>query len=585
MVKNTQTGLKEIKGFASRCKYLAIIGAAAVAVAWPSAGYTQAAAEKPAEATKAAPAKPAARKVKAAKASANPAASCTSSAPAVHVNIPHGKSVTLNLKQLSLPEPAWLRSIADPSVVKISPLTSRVARSQFSLFGLKIGSTNMTFQTKDGRCSNIELSVGADTSAVQAKIRELLPHETDIRVVAAADSLVLTGTAVDAASVDKAMSIAKAFLPKGGGGSATGSTPPGGVSMAGAGAAKGATGAENGANAPLMTQIVINPVGSQQPSAAASSGNIINMLTVAAPQQVMLEVKVAEVSKSLLDKLGMKFNWTTHNGSWTHNLISNFLTGTTTNPTKATFTATKSNGNIIGLDAQKTDGLVKILAEPNVMAVSGQEGSFLAGGKIYIPVPQSNGVGGAGSVTLEEKEFGVGLKFLPTVLAGGRINIRVSPEVSELARIDFAGSSGITGSNIIIPVITTRRAATTVQLYDGQSFAIGGLIKSNTSANINALPMLGEVPVLGALFRSTDFQQDRTELVFVITPRLVKPLPANYTLPTDRVADPNRFEYFLGGRLEGEKKNTSQPAAGTASPAVMQEPAPSVNGVPAGFEN
>ena len=155
---------------------------------------------------------------------------------------------------------------------------------------------------------------------------------------------------------------------------------------------------------------------------------------------------------------------------------------------------------------------MRILAEPNVMAISGQEGSFLAGGKIFIPVAQDNN-----KVTLEEKEFGVGLRFTPTVLAGGRINLQVAPEVSELSRegVGFT-ASGVPGSSIL-PLITTRRASTTVQLYDGQSFAIGGLIKNNLATSLKGLPVLGEVPILGALFRSTDFQQDRTELVFVIT--------------------------------------------------------------------
>ena len=189
---------------------------------------------------------------------------------------------------------------------------------------------------------------------------------------------------------------------------------------------------------------------------------------------------------------------------------------------------------------------MRILAEPNVMAISGQEGSFLAGGKIFIPVAQDNN-----KVTLEEKEFGVGLRFTPTVLSGGRINLKVAPEVSELSRegVGFT-ASGLPGS-AILPLITTRRASTTVQLYDGQSFAIGGLIKNNLTTSLKGLPILGEVPILGALFRSTDFQQDRTELVFVITAHLVKPLPPNYTLPTDGVVAPSRAELLLGGRLEG----------------------------------
>ena len=184
------------------------------------------------------------------------------------------------------------------------------------------------------------------------------------------------------------------------------------------------------------------------------------------------------------------------------------------------------------------------------MAVSGQEGSFLAGGRIFIPVAQNGGANG-GTVTLEEKEFGVGLRFTPTVLGGGRINIRVAPEVSELSREGVGLSARGVAGGAILPLLTTRRATTTVQLQDGQSFAIGGLIRDNLSQNIRALPVLGEVPVLGALFRSSDFQSDRSELVFIVTPRLVQPLPADISLPTDGYRPPGRAEFFLGGKMEG----------------------------------
>ncbi|MFL6676373.1 MAG: type II and III secretion system protein family protein, partial [Massilia sp.] len=175
-------------------------------------------------------------------------------------------------------------------------------------------------------------------------------------------------------------------------------------------------------------------------------------------------------------------------------------------------------------------------------------------------------------VTLEEKEFGVGLRFTPTVLSGGRINLQVAPEVSELSREGAGFSvSGMPGASIL-PLITTRRASTTVQLYDGQSFAIGGLIKNNMTTGIKGLPVLGELPILGALFRSTDYQQDRTELLFVITAHLVKPLPPDYTLPTDKVAEPSRAALMLGGRLE------------SAPPAKVERVAPRTAPSASGFE-
>jgi pilus assembly protein CpaC len=219
--------------------------------------------------------------------------------------------------------------------------------------------------------------------------------------------------------------------------------------------------------------------------------------------------------------------------------------------TASTLSGTNNrNGDKLSADAQRKDGLIKVLAEPNIMAISGQDASFLAGGKIFIPVSQDS-ASGSNKITLEEKEFGVGVKFTPTVLEGGRINLKVLSEVSDLNK-DGIGitASGISGT-AILPSFTTRRAATTVQLFDGQSFAIGGLIKSNATANIKALPGLGEVPVLGALFSSNDFQTDQTELVFIITPHLVKPLPADYKLPTDGYIQPSRAEFFLGGKMEG----------------------------------
>jgi pilus assembly protein CpaC len=281
---------------------------------------------------------------------------------------------------------------------------------------------------------------------------------------------------------------------------------------------------------------------------------IVNLLQVTDAQQVMLEVKVAEVSKILLDKLGVSVTGSPTSGSVTYSILSNFLTGSA-----GTVGINRASGSGVNLDAEKKDSLIKILAEPNVMAISGQEGSFLAGGRILIPVGQDS-VGGFGRVTLEEKEFGVGLKFTPTVLSGGRINLRVAPEVSELSR-EGIGISSVNGSRSVLPLITTRRASTTVQLADGQSFAIGGLIKNNVTANIKAFPILGEIPILGALFRSSDFQRDRTELVFIVTPRLVKPLPADYRLPTDGVLDPSRKDLFIDGKLEGGGQSKSDDGA------------------------
>jgi pilus assembly protein CpaC len=229
------------------------------------------------------------------------------------------------------------------------------------------------------------------------------------------------------------------------------------------------------------------------------------------------------------------------------------------------------------VDAEKQDGLVRILAEPNIVSISGQEASFLAGGRIFIPVSQAVAGTGVPTITLEEKDFGVGLRFTPTVIDGDLINLRVAPEVSEPLKQGTPFTSA-NGNTAIFPTFLTRRAQTTVQLKDGQSVAIAGLIKNNVIENIRRFPVLGDVPILGALFRSSEFATDRTELMFIVTVRLVKPLPTNYTTPAEAWTPPNRAEFFLNGQLEGSghpdvppsgpQRQALPPAAGSTEPAA-----------------
>ena len=430
---------------------------------------------------------------------------------------------------MRLPEPVQHRSVGNPLVVQ----ALMVAPDTLYIAGVDVGTTNMIIQSRSGLCSVLDITVAMDPSALQATLAAALPDENDIKVLAAADALVLTGTVSDATAAVRAVELAGAYVRR-----------------------------------PLRALTVPDKEdavsqnqreGQNQGGATAAAARVVNMLAVRAPQQVQLEVKIAEVSKTLLDRLEAGVTWRFGSGSWGATLLSNFISGTA----NASLQATKGAGRTLTGAAEKQDGLVRVLAEPNVMAISGQEGTFLVGGKFYIPVAQDNN-----RVTLEEKEFGVGLRFTPTVLGGGRINLRVAPEVSELSRdgigISVTGFSG----TAIMPVVTTRRATTTVQLYDGQSFAIGGLIKSNLVANLKGIPVLGELPVLGALFRSTDYQQDRTELVFVITAHLVKPLSGNgYQLPTDKVGEPSRAAVMLGGQLEGPPPPATT-AASARAPAT-----------------
>lgn len=454
--------------------------------------------------------------------------------------------------------------VADVDVLLLSP-------REIYLLGKTVGATNIIMLDRNGQCTLLDVSVGVDTAALAATFKELLPTENSIKVTSAADSLVLQGTVSDAAAADRVIDIASAYVRR----------VSGGAQMQG--------------------------------TRAAVQDQIINLMSIAAPQQVMLEVKVAEISKALLDQFGINFS-RAYASSGTMKFLTGILggnallTGRLAGMSNATVglglanvlsagsaasgisspagSVKSENGTVtewpmgtgksattVSVEAQKQDGLLKILAEPTIMAISGQTGSFNAGGKIFIPVAQNTGGGTA--ITLEEKPFGVGLNFTPTVLGDGRINLKVALEVSELSAQGVTITSTNTGGTQILPAFTQRLANTTVQLMDGQSFAIGGLIKNNVTTNVTAFPFLGELPIIGALFRSTSFQNDRSELVFVVTPRLVKPLPPDYALPTDGYVPPTRSDLILEGRLEGQKSDTPAPAPAEPAPAPAPATPPS----------
>ena len=448
------------------------------------------------------------------------------------LTLPLGKSTLVKL-----PEPLASRTVGNQSIVQ----AKMIAPQTLYLLGVDIGSSNMIIQGKSGACTIVDVTVILDPDSLQQNLSELFPEEKNIKVTAASDSLILSGTVEDAITANRIVDIARAYVRR--------KTQPANVGQSASdGNNQGAKQTEKGDDF---------DVGLGQYDSRVNF-RIINMLSVSAQQQVMLEVKVAEVSKTLLDKLGASLSLSQTSGSWTYRLLTDFLS-TAGSATGGAISGFKNADKNFAIDAEKRDGLIKILAEPTIMAISGQEGSFLAGGTIFIPVAQQNNNGGS-TITLEEKEFGVGVKFTPTVLAGGRINLKVAPEVSELNREGVGISATGFSGTAILPAFTTRRASTTVQLMDGQSFAIGGLIKNNTTTNIKAFPILGEIPILGALFRSTDFQKDKTELIFIVTPHLVKPLTnTQVRLPTDRYVDPSRTDIFLKGKMEGNLPHNAPP--------------------------
>lgn len=314
---------------------------------------------------------------------------------------------------------------------------------------------------------------------------------------------------------------------------------------------------------------------------------LINHMTIDAPTQVNLRVRVAEISRQVVKQLGVNWDAIGHVGSFALGLASgspvvgvqsgtngaltpgapslipgnvnngyfiqrNTGPGGTTDSLLAGLNTRTLNINSV-IDALDQNGLVKILAEPNLTAMTGETASFLAGGEFPILVPQT-----LGQVTIQFKQFGVQLSFTPVVLSGGRISLRVRPEVSELSTTGQIQLNGYT-----VPGLTTRRAETTIELGSGQSFAIGGLLQNNATSTVNRYPGLGNLPVLGALFRSDQFQRNETELVIIVTPYLVNPTSQQLALATDGYVAPTDRD-----RLNGRDTHPSEQSALSASTPV-----------------
>ena len=283
-------------------------------------------------------------------------------------------------------------------------------------------------------------------------------------------------------------------------------------------------------------------------NAYAPEGKVNNLMEVGGTHQVMLEVTVAEMSRSLGKDLGIDVNFYNESGDLGATVLNQFssnpplVSGTLASAVNSFFQFSKGSATWNGfIQALQEDGLVKILSEPNLIALSGQSASFLAGGEYPIPVPDNDGTN-----TIEYKEYGVALQFTPFVLSPDRISIKVNTEVSEL---DF--STAVQFAGFVIPGIKTRKAATTIDLGDGQSFALAGLLSENIRENVKKFPFLGDIPVLGTLFKSTSFQKNETELVIIATPRFVKTLDLqNQPLPTDAYEEPDDAEIFLNIRRE-----------------------------------
>ena len=326
------------------------------------------------------------------------------------------------------------------------------------------------------------------------------------------------------------------------------------------------------AQAEHLVTAMLNPGVDMSKDGALCKICVVSRLRTATPLQVMLKVKVAEVNRSVIKQVGVnlfssdptsgfKFGIGQGDGS------SNSGPGSSpfgVAPLLGGGTTLGAAGKLFGLDlagaidlAEK-DGLVSILAEPNLTALSGETASFLAGGEFPVPISQGND-----SVTVEYKQHGVGLAFTPIVLADGRISIRVRPEVSELSN-----EGAVKLKDFVVPALTTRRAETTVELGSGQSFMIAGLLRNSHTNNINKAPFLGDLPILGALFRSTDFRRSETELVIIVTPYLVRPTSGQLATPVDGYRAPTDVQRVWEGQSYTGQSGRPAPVVGTPTAAA-----------------
>jgi pilus assembly protein CpaC len=426
-----------------------------------------------------------------------------------------------------------------PDIAEVKSLSDHLIYIQ----GKQTGTTNVIlFDSSMRQIGILDVEVVIDTGSLQQNIRASTGSQ-GIRVSASEGQVVLSGTAIDAVAAERALSIATGTVPKG--------------------------------------------------------GIVVNAMSVAAPQQVMLEVRFLEVNREAGRELGVNLFAANANGTNVANTglgrvdaarvpiggvnnsaLANGGTSVGAPPTGSlpvlattgallntaanavapapfgsllTSILRSANGGSVDLliSALETKGLVRRLAEPNLIALSGDAARFLAGGEFPVPIASTAIAGALPTVTVEFKKFGVELGFVPTVLSRGVINLRVEPSVSEL---DFTNAVQISGTTI--PALSRRDARTTVELRDGQSFAIAGLLQTKNRQDVSQLPWIGSVPVIGSLFGSKSYQQQETDLVIIVTPHLVAPAAPGQQLasPLDSRLPANDVDFFLNGQMEVRKR-------------------------------
>ena len=386
-----------------------------------------------------------------------------------------------------LPAPVANVFVSDPKIVEVRPASP----TSLFVFGVAPGRTTVAALDADGRpVRQLEITVRASAAAsseAQAAIIRALP-QSGLRVDGQAKRLLITGRA----------------------------------------------------DTPADAQLASNTV-----AGFATEGQVVdNQMRVSSDIQVSLRVRIAEVSRNVTRALGINWQAIGSLGRLGVGLVTNNAISVTNGAASVlSGLVTDHRGNSINsmIDALANDNLIRVLAEPNLTAMSGEAASFLVGGEFPVPVSQQNG-----TITVEFKQYGVALAFVPTVISGDRIRMKVRPEVSQLTT---QGAVQLTAGNsaIQIPALTVRRAETTIELGSGQSFAMAGLLLDSSNQAVNALPGIGELPILGSLFRSDAFVRNETELVIIVTPYITRPVnnPTALRLPTEGVRPPSDLERLL----------------------------------------
>lgn len=444
-------------------------------------------------------------------------------------------------------------AVGDPQVADYIVLN----RSEIYLLGKKLGSTNLVVWDQQGNVTSTPVQVSRGTAALQALLKVLFPKENDIHVFSLGPALVLSGTVADPLVAESVARLATASF----GGSVSSGNPE--SALIGTDP-KPFTSiiseADNGGSSSVSesrtdkTIIMSGPNSVIGAAGADSTRGVVNLLKVRNSQQVRLEVRIAQVSKNYLDFLGLSAiqNWGNLQGSL-NNITSGFVSNATLDLLLGPSNSSGQRQYDIKMLGRHKPMLFRMLAEPTIVTMSGKEGYFLVGGKVYVPTRSEtyayDGIDIVGKAEYIERTYGVGLHFMPTVLDAGRISLKVVSEFSE------PNTEPITaGTTTTLASFKVSTVSTTVQMNEGQNLVIGGLTLDNLSTMKDGMPWLSEIPLLGALFRNTQKDNEKIELMVIIRPTLVKASETVPELPTDKVVPPTRAELLLGGKLEGSRK-------------------------------